>query len=331
MNKKNVLVVGSGSWGTALAQVLADNGHNVLIYGNEVKQIDDINKNHKNSFYFDDLEINKDIKATNDLKNAFVNNYDIILLVVPTTAMKFVLNDLKPYVKNEIIVNAAKGFDSDGKTMHESIKECFPNNQVLSILGPSHAEEVIRRDLTFVNIADDTDTYGYMVAYMFDNFYFKTKVISDVKTAEFGCTFKNAIALMSGIYTGLGFHDNARAALYTDGLNEMLKLGKALNLNQSILLDYTGAGDLAVTCYSTNSRNFQSGVQIGQLNSYSEFAKNNIKTVEGIRTVNYIYNISEKLNIKLPIIHCLYNIIYKNIEPSYAVDNLINKKAGLYD
>ena len=331
MKSKNILIIGSGAWGTALAQVLSDNKHNVFIYGNDKNQIQDINQNHQNSQYFGDISINWNIKASTDLNSLFQNiNFDVILFVVPSVALDSVLNDVEPYInKSHILINAGKGFDNLGKTLHTIIKEKYPNNEVLSLLGPSHAEEVILRKLTFVDICDDNDLVGYMVAEMFDNFYFKTKVINDTETAEFGCIMKNAVALMSGIYEGLGFGDNARAALYTDGLNEMLLLASRKRLNERLLLGYTGAGDLAVTCYSQNSRNFQAGVQIGKSN-YSTFEKNNTKTVEGIRTVKYLYEEANKLDINLPIINCLYHILYENVEPLYAVDNLINKKSGLY-
>lgn len=334
MLRRNILILGSGSWGTALGQVLSDNGHHVLLYGNIKEQIDDINKNHRNSTYFKDISINKDIEAVDDLDAAF-KYYpypDVVIFAVPTDVLSDVARSIAPYIKSRtVLLNVAKGYTDDGKSMSEVIKQYFPKLPVLSLLGPSHAEEVIIRKLTFVNIADPDDIYGYFLANLFNNFYFKTSVINDIKGAELGTSFKNAVALMSGIYEGLGFGDNARAALYTDGLNEMLLLSKILEGNQDTILGYTGAGDLAVTCYSKNSRNFTAGLKIGQLNSYTEFAKTNNKTVEGIRTVKFFYNKAQELKIHLPIISCLYNIIYKNVEPLYAVDNLINKNVGLFD
>lgn len=334
MLKRNILILGSGSWGTALGQVLSDNGHHVVLYGNIREQINDINRNHKNSTYFKDITINKDIVATNDLSEAFEHYAypDLIIFAVPTSVLCKVAKSIIPYVKSKtILLNVAKGYTDDGKSMSDILKEYFPDLPILSLLGPSHAEEVIIRKLTFVNIIDENDLEGYFLSNLFNNFYFKTSVINDMKGAELGTSFKNAIALMSGIYGGLGFGDNARAALYTDGLNEMLTLGKILKCNESTLLNYTGAGDLAVTCYSSNSRNFTAGLKIGQLNSYTEFAKTNNRTVEGIRTVKFFYNKAQELKIHLPIISCLYNIIYKNVEPLYAVDNLINKNIGLFD
>lgn len=330
MRTKQILIIGSGSWGTALGQVLADNNHSVLIYGRNNDEVVDIN-NHKNTKYFQDTVINKNLKAVNDLNECFKNKFDLIVFAVPSIAINEVAFEIKPFITNEIILNVAKGFDVNGNSLYKFLKETFKENSVISLLGPSHAEEVILRKLTFVNIVDKNDKDGYLVSEMFNNFYFKTQVINDIEGAEMATNLKNAIALMSGIYEGLGFGDNARAALYTDGLNEMLLLGTKLNIDQNTLLSYVGVGDLAVTCYSKNSRNFRAGEQIGRLNSFESFIKSNNMTVEGLRAVKYLYDLKNKLNIKLSIITCLYNIIYKNIEPLYAVDNLINKKEGIYE
>lgn len=333
MIRRRILILGAGAWGTALGQVLADNGHDAILYDRSDAVIDDINANHRNSKYFDQVVISDKLTAKKSLSDIFNFYYpDVIVLAVPTSVMESVLKDIKPYVKDRgIFLNVAKGFDDEGETMSDLIKRYFPSYPVLSLLGPSHAEEVIIKKLTFVDVVDESNTYGCFISELFNNFYFKTSVINDMKGAELGTSFKNTIAIMSGIFCGLGFGDNARAALYTNGLGEMLKLGKALDCNIDTLLGYTGAGDLVVTCYSNNSRNFTAGLEIGKLNSFKKFAGSNTKTVEGVRTVKFIYDKMKNLNIHLPTISCLYNIIYKDIEPLYAVDNLINKQTGLYD
>lgn len=320
-------IIGSGTWGTALGQVLDDNGHEVIIYGNNPNQINDINFNHENSFYFDNIKLSPTIKATLNLKDA-IEGMEAILLVVPTSAMRSVLNEIVPILRSKkIFINAAKGFDpSSNKRMSELIREVIPEQfryPIVTIAGPSHAEEVIIRDLTCVASISVDEEVALKVAKLFSNSYFRVYFNNDEIGSEIGVAMKNSIAICSGILEGLKYGDNSRAALCTRGLAEIARFGVALGANPSTYLGLTGLGDLVVTCYSKHSRNFMAGYQIGLANSAVDFLKNNTKTVEGIRTTKTIYEKGKELGIELPLINCLYEILFNEKKPTDVIPYLM--------
>ena len=325
-----VAVIGSGTWGTGLSQVLTDNGVNVTIYGNDPYQINDINVNHKNSFFFgDEITLSSKIKATLDLKEA-LDEADVILLSVPTAAFRSVLNQIVPLLyKPVIFINTAKGFDTEKNIrISELIRECVPaeyRKAVVSLIGPSHAEEVIVRDLTCV-CAVCTDSHIAMeIAELFSNEYFRVYANTDEVGSEIGVAMKNAIAIASGILEGLDYGDNARAALCTRGLAEIVRFGTHLGGKAQTYLGLTGLGDLIVTCYSFHSRNFTAGMQIGKDDGVENFFKNNKKTVEGIRTIKVIHDMAKEEGIELPIIEALYKVVYEGVKPSEIIPTLMTR------
>lgn len=327
---KKIAVIGSGTWGTALAQVLNDNGNSVIIYGNNPNQIEDINVNHKNSFFFgDDIVLDTKIIATTDLALA-IKDADIVLLSIPTVAFRNVLNEILPLLNKKVtLINTAKGFDTEKNIrISELIREVVPEdkrNAVVSLIGPSHAEEVIVRDLTCVCAVSQDQQLALKIAELFSNDYFRVYANSDEIGSEIGVAMKNAIAIASGILEGLNYGDNARAALCTRGLAEIVRYGTAVGGKKETYLGLTGLGDLIVTSYSFHSRNFTAGMAIGKADGIEEFLKNNTKTVEGIRTINVIYNNAKELKIDLPIISALYKIVYEGQKPSEVVLSLMNR------
>lgn len=322
---KNILIVGTGSWGTALAQVLADNGNSVKMYGIDNHEVNDININHRNSRYFPN-SLPKSIKAYNDFSEISDIEFDVVILAVPTNAMADTLITLKASIlhSNTLFINVAKGYTNSELLMSEVFREIFPGNNYYSLLGPSHAEEVIDRKLTCVNLIPEKKQYISSLINLFTNDYFKVHYISDIKAAEFYSSIKNVYALVSGILNGLGYGHNARAALLTYSLNEMNLLSKAFNYDNETLFGLCGVGDLAVTCYSDDSRNFTAGTKIGQLNSFEEFEKDNIKTVEGVRACKFIYNKMDDAGLNLNIIKCAYNIIYNHKYPSEEISKMFD-------
>lgn len=327
---KKVAVIGSGTWGTALAQVLADNNQDVIIYGNRIDQVNDINNNHKNTFFFgEDITLPESIKATTCLADA-LKDRDIILLSIPTAAYRSVLNEILPLLtKPMVFINTAKGFDTEKDIrLSDLIRECVPENYrkaIVSLIGPSHAEEVIVRDLTCIcSVSLDLEVASE-IATLFSNDYFRVYTNQDEVGSEIGVAMKNAIAIASGILEGLNFGDNARAALCTRGLAEIVRFGKHFGGKAGTYLGLTGLGDLIVTCYSFHSRNFTAGMQIGKENGVENFFKTNTKTVEGIRTIKVVYNMAQKEGIELPIIESLYRIVYEGYKPSEEIKVLMNR------
>lgn len=270
------VVIGSGSWGTGLAQVLCDNKVDVTIYGNCESEINDINENHRNSKYFGGIQIHPDLKATTDIN--VVKGSDIVVLSVPTIAIESVCKQIDEILdKKTIIVNTSKGFHPEtfermSCVIRENISEEHLSS-VVSLIGPSHAEEVVIRMLTTICAVSLNEEDAKTVQETFSNEYLRIYTGTDEIGSEVGVAVKNAIALASGILSGLGYGDNTRAALMTRGLMEMTRFGVAMGGKKETFMGMTGIGDLIVTCTSQHSRNFQAGYEIGKAGTAKIFWK----------------------------------------------------------
>ena len=325
-----IAILGTGSWATALSQVLVDNGHETLMYGISQEEIDDINLNHQNSRYFKDVKVDKKIRATNNLEET-IKDASYILITVPTSAVRSTLEKVKPLLKQKVtVINASKGFDlTTKKRISETIREVLDENEryeVVSLIGPSHAEEVVIRQLTTVcSVSLDIDR-AKDVQELFSNMYFRVYSHDDEIGAEYGVALKNVIAIAAGTIAGLGYGDNTRAALITRGLAEMTRFGVKKGGQAETYLGLTGIGDLIVTCSSKHSRNFMAGYEIGLANGAEEFMKNNKKTVEGIRTCKVIYeDFKENYypDLQMPIVDAIYAVLYRGVKPSDAIQVLM--------
>lgn len=320
--------VGSGSWGTALAQVCCDNGHDALIWGRSLDEIVDISRYHQNEKFFPGVRLNENIRAITDLFE--LTDREIIVLSVPADVIESVCVLLNDILKHPvIIVNVAKGFHPvSHKRLSVIIKETINPRylkDVVSLIGPSHAEEVIIGLLTSINAVCENETFASIVQGTFSNAYFRVYRSTDVIGAEMGVGIKNIIAIASGILSGLGLGDNARAALMTRGLAEMSRFGIAQGGKPETYLGLTGVGDLIVTCTSVHSRNYQAGLLIGKANSAKPFWDMNTKTVEGVKAAKVIYEESLRLNISMPITEQVYRVLYENVSPKDAVVALMNR------
>ncbi|WP_302955404.1 NAD(P)H-dependent glycerol-3-phosphate dehydrogenase [Faecalitalea cylindroides] len=320
------VVIGSGSWGTALAQVLADNKEEVILYGIEKSEIDDINLNHENSKYFEGVELNPNLKATDDI--TVVKDADIVLLAVPTFAIEGICLQIDPYLKNNIIVvNVSKGFHPEtSERMSEVIRRCISKehlSSVVSLIGPSHAEEVVIRLLTTIDAVSLKEEDAQVIQRTFSNNYLRIYTGDDEIGSELGVAIKNVMAIASGILSGLGYQDNTRAALITRGLQEMIRYGVFFGGKQQTFMGLTGIGDLIVTCTSIHSRNFEAGYQIGKENDVTNFLKYNKKTVEGVRTAKIVHKVAKENNIDMPICEEVYQILFEGKEPKTCANDLM--------
>lgn len=320
------VVIGSGSWGTALGQVLADNGQDAVVYGVIPEEVDDINNNHKNSKYFNDVELNENLKATTDI-NA-VKDADMIVLAVPTGAIESVSQQIAPLMKdNTVVVNVSKGFHPEtNERMSEVIRRVIPEDKlssVVSLIGPSHAEEVVVRQLTSIDAISLKEEDAQKVQDLFSNDYMRIYTGTDEVGSELGAAIKNVMAIASGILSGLGYRDNTRAALITRGLQEMIRYGTYFGGEAQTFVGLTGIGDLIVTASSENSRNFQAGYQIGQENDVNRFLRENTKTTEGVRTARIVHDVASKNGIDMPICEEVYQILYENKEPKLCASDLM--------
>jgi len=317
-------IIGTGSWATALAQVLADNKVDLIMWGRSIDEVNDININHKNTKYFN-ISINPNIKATSNFTT--LNECDQILIATPVSSFEEILSKLKQTLTHPvIIINVAKGFYNN-----ESLSSFIKNNlldkciEVVSLIGPSHAEEVIERKITIVNSVCIDDDIAKKIQELFANDYFRVYRNNDVTGCEIAAAIKNVMAIASGALTGLGQGDNAKAALMTRGLTEMSRFGLFFNAKKETFLGLNGVGDLIVTCSSLHSRNYQAGLIIGKDDSAKEFLLNNTKTVEGINTAKAVHEIATKNNIDMPICEAVYQVLFNDKKPSELLLGLMKR------
>ncbi len=327
-----VAILGTGSWATALARVLNDNHHTVMMYGIDQNEIDDINERHCNYKYFKNVELEKEIQATDSLSEA-LEDATYLLITIPTQFIRETLEKIKPLLQNKItIINAAKGFDMQSNMrISDTIRSILTEQDihpVVSLIGPSHAEEVVLRILTAVSAVSLNEETAKDVQKLFSNHYFRVYSATDEIGAEYGAAYKNVIAVASGIIAGLGFGDNTRAALITRGLYEMSLYGVAKGGIRETYFGLTGIGDLVVTCSSVHSRNFQAGYEIGKSNRASDFMTHNTKTCEGIRTCKVIHDdvAGHDYNIEIPIVDAVYRVLYENASPKETIDQLMSRE-----
>ncbi|WP_276936912.1 NAD(P)H-dependent glycerol-3-phosphate dehydrogenase [Dielma fastidiosa] len=320
------VVIGSGSWGTALAQVLVDNGQDCIIWGKNYEEVNEIQNEHTIKKFFPDVQLNPQLQATADL--SVVKDADVVLLSVPSIAIEEVCQSILPYLtKKIIVVNTAKGFHpGNNDRMSNVIRDCIPSDKlssVVSLIGPSHAEEVVLRMLTTICAVSLNEADAMTIQHLFSNNYFRVYRGNDELGSELGVAVKNAIALASGVLAGLGYGDNTKAALITRGLAEMIRFGTAMGGRQETFMGLTGIGDLVVTCTSVHSRNFQAGYQIGKADDAQVFWQNNTKTVEGVRTAKVLYELKEQHQIDMPIVDEIYKVLYEGKKPSVSARDLM--------
>lgn len=320
------VVIGSGSWGTGLAQALADKQEDVIIYGLDETEINDINEHHKNSKFFPDVDLNPQLRATMDIQ--VVKDADVVVLSVPSIAIESVCHQIAPIVeKKVIIINTSKGFHpKSNDRMSNVIRDAMPADKlssVVSLIGPSHAEEVVIRMLTTICAVSQNEEDAKKIQHLFSNDYLRVYRGNDEVGSEIGVAVKNAIALASGMLAGLGYGDNTRAALITRGLAEMIRFGTALGGRPETFMGLTGMGDLIVTCTSVHSRNFQAGFEIGKAGSAQIFWDTNTKTVEGVRTAKIVHEIASEKGIDMPIVNEIYRVLYEGKSPVQSAKDLM--------
>ncbi|QRG86015.1 NAD(P)H-dependent glycerol-3-phosphate dehydrogenase [Bulleidia sp. zg-1006] len=322
-----IAILGTGAWGSGLAQVVADNGHDVQMWGKDVGEVDDIQNNHHNTKFFS-AELNHNIHASTDLE--VIRGSRVVLMAVPSIALEPVAKQVSPYLEDGVIVvNVAKGFHPENhERLSLVLQKAFHDKKtrIVSLIGPSHAEEVVLRLLTSVNAVSEDDEASRMIQEIFSNHYFRVYRNHDLIGAEIGVALKNVMAIASGILDGLGQGDNARAALMTRGLAEMSRYGIYFGGKPETFLGLDGVGDLIVTCTSHHSRNFMAGYEIGKDDSAKNFLANNQKTVEGMYACKIVYVEAKKHHIDMPITNEVYAILYEGKKPSQAMVDLMARE-----
>ncbi|WP_110927602.1 NAD(P)H-dependent glycerol-3-phosphate dehydrogenase [Bacillus massiliglaciei] len=327
--KETIAVIGAGSWGTALAMVLADNEHDVRLWGHKSSQIDEINQYHTNNQYLPDIKLPENIIGYTSLAEAMAG-IQTIILAVPTKAIREVLDQIGKAAKQPLtIVHVSKGIEPDSlmriSEMIEEVASPAWLKAVVVLSGPSHAEEVSLRHPTTVSVSSKDMEEAERVQDLFINHHFRVYTNPDIIGVEIGGALKNIIALAAGITDGLGYGDNAKAALITRGLAEISRLGTAMGADPLTFSGLTGIGDLIVTCTSVHSRNWRAGNMLGKGKNLDEVLDNMGMVVEGVRTTKAAYQLAKKYEVNMPIAESLYDVLFNGQEVKQAVDQLMTR------
>ena len=330
MSKQTIAVLGPGSWGTALAQVLNDNGHEVRVWGNITEQIDELNQDHTNTRYFKDIILDKKIIGYHDLGQA-LDGADAVLFVVPTKVTRLVAKQVAKALKHKVtVMHASKGLEPDThERLSTILEEEIPadlRSEVVVVSGPSHAEETIIRDITLITAASKDLATAKYVQELFSNRYFRLYTNTDVIGVETAGALKNIIAVGAGALHGLGYGDNAKAAIITRGLAEITRLGVAMGASPLTYSGLSGVGDLIVTGTSIHSRNWRAGDALGRGEKLEDIEKNMGMVIEGISTTKVAYELAQELGVYMPITSAIYRTIYEGADIKESILDMMSNE-----
>ncbi|CAA9891273.1 glycerol-3-phosphate dehydrogenase (NAD+) [Candidatus Methylobacter favarea] len=324
MNTK-IAILGAGSWGTALAILAARNGCQTLLWGRDPDHIAALARDRQNRRYLADLAFPDNLFVTSEL--AEVGKFSsLVLVVVPSHAFQETLIKLKPLLSNQVkIAWATKGFNpEDGSLLHETVADIFyPKTPSAILSGPTFAREVAADLPTAITIASANQDFANQLAGILHRGRFRTYTSSDMVGVEVGGAVKNAMAIAAGIADGLGFGANTRAALITRGLAEIIRLGVKLGGKQETFMGLAGLGDLILTCTDDQSRNRRFGLALGQGKDKAATLREIGQEIEGIAAARETFLLARKQGIDMPITEQVYKVLYDDLAPLTAVQNLL--------
>lgn len=322
-----ITLCGGGSWGTAIARLLSNKGHELNFYIRNKEVIEDIRKNKENIKYLPGAKFEKEINLTNNL-DSVLEDIDVFIIAVPTSSIREVLTSIKGKIsKDVIIVNLSKGIEVESlDRISEISSEILKDNPFVALSGPSHAEEVGKDIPTTLVASSENLKVAQTIQHEFSTPIFRIYTNPDLVGVEMGGALKNIIALAAGMNDGLAYGDNSKAALMTRGIYEMSKLGISLGANPHTFNGLSGIGDLIVTCTSMHSRNRRAGILIGEGKSMEEACKEVGQVVEGVKTVKSAYKLAKLKNIEMPITNALYKVLYEGYDPNKAVYELMTRE-----
>ncbi len=322
-----ITLCGGGSWGTAIARLLSNKGHELNFYIRNKEVIEDIRKNKENTKYLPGAKFEKEINLTNNL-DSVLEDIDVFIIAVPTSSIREVLTSIKGKIsKDVIIVNLSKGIEVESlDRISEISSEILKDNPFVALSGPSHAEEVGKDIPTTLVASSENLKVAQTIQHEFSTPIFRIYTNPDLVGVEMGGALKNIIALAAGMNDGLAYGDNSKAALMTRGIYEMSKLGISLGANPHTFNGLSGIGDLIVTCTSMHSRNRRAGILIGEGKSMEEACNEVGQVVEGVKTVKSAYKLSKLKNIEMPITNALYKVLYEGYDPNKAVYELMTRE-----
>jgi len=330
---EKIAVLGAGSWGSILANLLDRNGNQVRLWSYSPEQVTELNTLHTNKRYVPDFHYSESLTAYSDLATA-VEGADVILFVVPTKAIRSVAQQVTAVLQrtqaHPVIVHASKGLELEThKRLSQVLAEEIPaeNRQAIVVLsGPSHAEEVAREDITLITAASENEPAAKLVQQLFMNDYFRIYTNTDVIGVELGAALKNIIALGAGALHGLGYGDDAKAALMTRGLAEISRLGVALGANPLTFIGLSGVGDLIVTATSVHSRNWRAGHELGSGQDLKSVIETMGMVIEGIPSTKAAYELAQQQNIEMPITEAIYDVLYNSADIKQVIPQLMRRE-----
>ena len=324
---KKIAVIGAGSWGTALAISLAESGHAVSLWTRRQEHAEAMKADGENKKYLPGIAFPETLTVADTMEAAIVGA-ELVMFSTPAQGFRSVLNQAKPYLtKDMVLVNVAKGIEQKSlKRLSEIAEETIPGVKYVVLSGPSHAEEVGKlMPTTIVAAAEDLELAEF-VQDIFMTEALRIYTNTDVVGVELGGALKNIIALGAGISDGMGFGDNAKAALMTRGMTEMSRLGVALGAKEETFAGLTGMGDLIVTCTSMHSRNRRCGIMIGEGMTPQDAVAHVGMVVEGMFTAEAAYELARKVGVEMPITEAIYGVINGTVNAREAVIALMTRQ-----
>lgn len=326
---EKVIVIGAGSWGTALGLVLAKKGHDVILWERNEKIAKLLQEERENKRLLPGIKFPNNLKVTSKL-DGLLKGIKYVVLSVPSQSLREVIEKISSQIEDEtILINTAKGIEvKSGETLSEVIKEEIKgkfHKNIVVLSGPTHAEEVALEIPTAIVAAGEIER-AKKVQELFNTDKFRVYISTDILGVELGGAIKNCLAIGAGIADGMGYGDNAKAALITRGITEMIRFGKALGANEITFSGLTGIGDLIVTCESKHSRNRFVGEELGKGRKIEEILSNMVMVAEGVSTVKAVNDKIKELNITMPIVMAIYDVIYENADPKEKVTELMTRE-----
>jgi len=320
----NVSIIGAGSWGTAIAVLLAKKGCKVKQWVRRPELCGQIKETRENITYLPGVVLPSNIDISSDLEYCCKSS-EVLVIATPSHAVRETVNSIKPYVSDyQIIVSIAKGIENGTlMRMSQIIEEILPDNKVAVLSGPCHAEEVARDIPTAIVSSARERKVAEYIQDVFMTPKFRVYTNPDIIGVELGGALKNIIAIGAGVIDGLGFGDNTKAALMTRGIVEISRLGESLGANNLTFAGLSGIGDLIVTCTSMHSRNRRAGIAIGEGKSLEEVLGGTSMVVEGVKTTKSAYDLALKMGVEMPITQEIYNLLYNKEDVKKSVINLM--------
>ncbi len=324
---KKIGILGSGTWGTALANMLSKIGHKVTLWSKFEKDSISLKETHKHP-NLPGSYIREDINFVTELKDACIDQ-DFVIFACPSPYVRETAVAFKSYLNDkQVIITVAKGIEKDTLfTMSEILTDVLGESfNIVALSGPTHAEEVALGLPTLIVSSCKNEDIAKLVQEEISNDVLRVYTNTDIKGVELSGALKNIIALAAGMSEGLGYGDNAKAAIITRGLSEITRIGVAMGCNEKTFAGLTGIGDIVVTATSTNSRNHNAGVFIGKGYSLDETLKKVGMVVEGVNALEAAKELEKKYDIELPIIDVVYKIVKEGTPVSMAIPLLFNRK-----